>query len=217
MYNFQLCGGYSLLNDWPASVGKSLLIGPLLTYIAQVSTWDTQVSTQTKLSLLASDLVYLQHFPPERFLAGWVTGRRSALRRCLCPLLNTAFPHRPLVTSLHLCRKRVGEGWLCPLRLFTHRQASSAGAQRPAHLIIYSRLCLTRSPSSPGHLAARRCRARVTARQRYLLIPGSLRRDRVTDASQAPLQSSSQRMAISRSHSRQQDPGPSARAPYLLR
>ena len=31
------CGGYSLLSDWPASVGKSLLIVPLLTYTTQVS------------------------------------------------------------------------------------------------------------------------------------------------------------------------------------
>ena len=36
-HNFQLCGGYSLLSDWPASVGKSLLILPLLTYTTQVS------------------------------------------------------------------------------------------------------------------------------------------------------------------------------------
>ena len=36
-YNFQLCGGYSLLSDWLASVGKSLLIVPLLTYTTQVS------------------------------------------------------------------------------------------------------------------------------------------------------------------------------------
>ena len=34
------------------------------------------------------------------FFAGWVTGRRSA------------FPHRPLVTSLHLCRKRIGDALL---------------------------------------------------------------------------------------------------------
>ena len=37
LYNFQLCGGYSLFSDWPASVGKSLLIVPLLTYTTQVS------------------------------------------------------------------------------------------------------------------------------------------------------------------------------------
>ena len=35
--NIQLCGGYSLLSDWPASVGKSLLIVPLLIYTTQVS------------------------------------------------------------------------------------------------------------------------------------------------------------------------------------
>ena len=33
----QLCVVYSLLSDWPASVGKSLLIVPLLTYTTQVS------------------------------------------------------------------------------------------------------------------------------------------------------------------------------------
>ena len=105
-HNFQLCGGYSLLSDCLAS----LLIVPLLTYTTQDNEYLGHTSLNpTKLSPLASLLVYRQHFPPERLFAGWVTGWRSALRGCLCPLLNAAFPHRPLVTSLQLCRKRVGD------------------------------------------------------------------------------------------------------------
>ena len=46
-----------------------------------------------------------------------LTGQRSTLRRCLYPLLNTAFPHRPLVTLLHLCRKRVGDALLHTMRI----------------------------------------------------------------------------------------------------
>ena len=93
-YNFQLCGGYSLLSDWLASVGKSLLIVPLLTYTIQVSEYLGHTSLNPdKINSLASELVYFQHFPPVRCFAGWVTGRRTALHRCLCPLLNTAFPH----------------------------------------------------------------------------------------------------------------------------
>ena len=42
--NFQLCGGYSLLSDWPASVGKSLLIVPLLSYTTQVSEYLGHIS-----------------------------------------------------------------------------------------------------------------------------------------------------------------------------
>ena len=38
--------------------------------------------------------------------------KNRLIRRCLCPLLNTAFNYRPLVTSLHLCRKRVGDALL---------------------------------------------------------------------------------------------------------
>ena len=77
LYNFQLCGGYSLLSDWPASVGKSLLIVPLLTYTTQVNKYSGHTSLN-----------------PGQIISA---------------CLGSGLPHRPLVTTLHLCRKRVGD------------------------------------------------------------------------------------------------------------
>ena len=80
---------------------------------------------------------------------------------------------------------------LCPLKPFTRCQAlpsampfsfSIPGSASPG------------LPTSPGHLVARGCQARVSTRQRHLLISGNLRPDRVTYAGQAPPQSRAYRL-----------------------
>ena len=111
------------------------------------------------------------------------------------------------------------QGWslLCPLRLFIRRQALTAGAQRPAVLILYSRLCFTRSPDKPrpprsqGLPSSSQCLAvplpysrQLAARSGDLCKPGT-----------STVQS--QRMALNRGRSSHQDPSPSAHTPDHLR
>ena len=64
------------------------------------------------------------------------------------------------------------QGWtlrgqqLCPIWLFTRRQAPSpAGAQCPSLNFVIPGSVSFSPPASPGHIVARNCRARVSARQ----------------------------------------------------